>query len=152
LPDFQIIEARRWHVGQMVRILRKEHIAAAAKTGFGIHEQLAFAFNGSSAFRRAWLIDGKLAGLGGVIGTLSSGQGIIWLALSDQATKYPRAVVREAKAQIAEIMQTKSALFSTVAIHDKTALKFASFLGFEIDHNLTTEFGVGIIYRGDNGI
>lgn len=65
---------------------------------------------------------------------------------------YPRAVVREAAAQLAEIISTKHTLTSTVAIRDKKALRFASFLGFEVDHSLTTEFGVGIIDRSDHGL
>lgn len=130
MPQFEIIEAKPWHCGQMVRMLRQEHAAALAGLGVISHRELNARFE-ASTFRRAWLIDGKIAGLGGVVGTRLSLSGQIWLALSDEAMKYPTAVVRTAQSQIEEIMQTKRVLVTLLLDEDERAKKFAKFLGFE---------------------
>lgn len=129
MPTFQIIEARAHHCGQMARRLRIEHRAAIA--GINAHRELRDRFE-ASAFRRAWLIDGELAALGGVVGGALSTTGYIWLALSELALRYPVATVKEARRQLDEIMATKRELGTVIVPADKAALRFAVFLGFHV--------------------
>ncbi len=128
-PRFQIIPAKPWHCGAMVRRLRIEHRMAVAKLGLDSHRELSDRF-GQSAFRRALLIDGHLEALGGVTGSLLSGEGYVWLALSQCAARYPLALVREARAQLEQIMVTKRVLVTSVLDDDIAAKRFAIFLGF----------------------
>lgn len=128
-PVFQVIDAKPWHVGQMIRILRKQHQQAMAPLGVNGHRELRTAFDGSY-MRRAWLIDGKLTGLGGVVGQTLESVGRVWLALSDEARNYPIEVIKEARRQLAEIMRTKHELATTVLPEDAAAIRLACFLGF----------------------
>lgn len=84
----------------------------------------------ASSFARAWLIDGELAGLGGVVGQTLSSSGYVWLALSENAKKYPIAVIKEARRQIAGLMETKTRLTAKLLPNDRDARKFALLLGF----------------------
>ncbi len=132
MPLFTLTEAKPYHCGQMIRLLRKSHKNALIALGVDQHRQLRTCFDGS-AMRKAWLIDGKLAGLGGVLGTQLSSAGYIWLAVSEQATKYPVTMVKTARAQLSEIMQTKRLLIATIFEDDKPSARFAEAMGFTLD-------------------
>ena len=131
MTTFQMIEARPYHCGQMVRLLRIEHQQAVAHLGFSLHHELRDRFD-SSSFRRAWLIDGKLAALGGVTGGKMNGTGFLWLAISETARRYPVAIVKEARRQLAEIMLVKRELATTILNGDAAARRLAIYLGFHV--------------------
>jgi hypothetical protein len=129
MPRFETIEARPYHCGQIVRRLRREHRAAIV--GINAHQEIRDRFLASS-FRRAWLIDGELCALGGVVGGALSTVGYIWLVLSQRALDHPVAVVREARRQLDDIMATRHELAAVIIPQDKAALRFAIFLGFHV--------------------
>lgn len=128
MTSFRIIDAKPWHCGQMARLLRSEHAQAIAMIGIDSHKELREKF-AQSSFRRAWLIDGDLAGLGGVTGDALSAAGFVWLALSNKAMKYPIAIVKEAREQLDEIMEVKRELVTTIIDGDESSKRFAAFLG-----------------------
>lgn len=82
MTTFATIEAKAWHCGQMARKLRRAHAHAAARIGTDVHTSLTEMFQ-ASPWRRAWLIDGKLAALGGVAGPMMADSGFVWLALAE---------------------------------------------------------------------
>lgn len=128
-PQFEIIVAQPHHCGAMARKLRFEQQAAVLMLGLDTHRELRAAFD-NSGFRRAWLLDGRLAGLGGVIGPLLAPTGAVWLALTEEATLWPLAIVREARRQLEEISKFKHGLTTWMLDGDETARRFALFLGF----------------------
>ena len=130
MPVFEVIEARRHHCGQMARHLRSEQAEATARLGVHAHRQLVQVFDNSS-WRRAWLIDGRLAGLGGVEGPILSSTGVIWLAFTEQACRYPVAMVKESRRQLQEIMSLKRQIVTTLFENDSASRRFAVKLGFE---------------------
>lgn len=129
MPRFEIVEAKAWHCGAMSRLLRLEHQKAVAMIGLNSHRELRGMFD-DSTFRKAWFIDGKLSAVGGVTGPALSSYGIVWLAFSNAATKYPMAIIKESRRQIAEIMQTKRLLICTLVEGDEASERLAIFLGF----------------------
>lgn len=128
---FEIVPAKIWHSGQIIRQLREEHRYAAAWLGINSHQEIRDRFD-ASLFAKSWLIDGKLAAMGGVCGSVLSDEGFVWLALTEEAARYRYAAAREARRQIAEIMVVKRNLFTTLIPEDRTALRFAMRLGFEV--------------------
>lgn len=128
-PSFTIIPAKPWHCGAMVRRMRTEHASEVVRLGLDLHRELADRF-GASSFRRALLIDGHLEALGGVTGSALSGEGYVWLVLSQKAQRYPLALVRHARSQLEEIMATRRVLVTSVLDGDLAAKRFAIFLGF----------------------
>jgi hypothetical protein len=133
---FEIIEAKEHHCGQMARRIRWEHRIAVDRAGSGdrIHKELRSCFEQSS-FCRAWLIDGKLAALGGVTDTALSSNGMVWLVLTEEAKRYPVQIVKEARCQLRQIMQTKRELTTTILSGDAAAMRLAVFLGFHVSHD-----------------
>lgn len=145
MTTFEVVEARPFHCGPMIRALRKDHKAAFMALGHNrAHHELRTCFD-DSHFRRSWLIDGKLAGIGGVRGTLCSPVGYIWLALSQDATHYPIQIMREARAQIAEIMEVKRSLGTTILKADSASMRFAERLGFRPIEDVE-DWGVVMLY------
>ncbi len=128
-PCFQIVEGKAFHCRRIARVLRYEHQRHLFALNVDVVGELRSIFNGSY-YRRAWLIDGQLAGLGGVEGSWASTSGRIWLALSERATKYPVAIMRELKRQLEEISLTKKELFTTVIEGDTAAHRLAVHVGF----------------------
>ena len=89
MPVFEIIQAKSHHCGQMIRALRREQRDAFLMLGVDAHRHLRTCFE-ASYFTRAWLIDGKLSGLGGVFGSALSGAGALSLHIQRRsATSLP---------------------------------------------------------------
>ncbi len=151
MTTFQIIEGREHHCGAIIRKLRHEHRASVQLLGISAHGDLRKNFD-MSTFRKAWLIDGQLGAVFGVTGPLMTSHGYCWLAISEEGTKYPIEIVKETKRQFAAIMTTKRDLITTLLPEDRTALRFAHFLGFEQMHTTPVPYGNGRViamrYRG----
>jgi hypothetical protein len=129
MTQFVVKDAGRWHCGQMARQIRVDQAAGTRDLGFKTHEGIATAFAMSST-RKAWLIDGRLGALGGMIDTLGSGVGIIWLSITQDATRYPVTMFKTARAWLELFTENKSALRTTIVISDKASVEFANRLGF----------------------
>ena len=126
---FEIVEAKAFHVGAIARRLRPCHAAAMRAIGVDPHRALRNAFNESS-FCRTWLIDGHAAAIGGVSGPAAASFGCVWVALSHLATQFPRAALREARRNIAEMLETRHEVESAVLLADPVSWRFAQALGF----------------------
>lgn len=130
MTTFEIRDAKPWHVGSMVRIMRREQRDLTLGRGLDPHRELKARYD-DSAFRKAWMINGRLAALGGLTNSSMSSSGQIWLAVSESATHFPKAMVIEARTQLAKLLRTKRELVTTIAPDDPAAYRFARFLGFE---------------------
>lgn len=131
MTRFEVIEARPHHCGNIVRRMRSEHRAAIARTGMDAHRELRGIFD-VSMFRKAWLIDGRLAALGGVTGPALSPIGFVWVVMTNAALRYPIEIVKEISRQMQEIMTVKRELATTIIGGDDAALRMAIHLGFHV--------------------
>lgn len=129
MTTFEVVEAKPYHCGRIIRRLRDEQAKAMTRVGVNSHKELRERFD-ESFYRKAWLIDGKLAGIGGVAGMALSSTGYLWLALTEDAARHPVAMVREAKRQADEILRIKNRLMCSVVGENSKAYLFAVFLGF----------------------
>lgn len=129
MANFEIVEAKRHHLGTMSRRLRGAQKTALINLGVNVHRDMLTAFE-NSGFRKAWLIDGKLAGLGGVIGSSLASSGFIWLCLTEEAAKFPIAMIKEARRQLGLISEIHRELKTTLAQGDDVAARFARHVGF----------------------
>lgn len=132
MTTFKTVEMKAFHCGAIVKRLRFEHRVALARVGRDAHKELRSTFD-ESCIRRAWFIDGELAAVGGVTGSAASAMGYAWLALSEKATHYPVAILKEVQRQLAAIMVTKRELALTIIGGDEAAKRLAVFLGFHVE-------------------
>lgn len=126
---YTVVPASVRHLRPMSRQLR----AAACITlqGFGLDPRAALhrAFLASSYCRTA-LQDGKPVAMWGVKSVMLGDTAAVWLVLSEAVTSMPVAIVREARAELARVMETKREVAITVLPDDEAAIRFAVFLGF----------------------
>lgn len=124
------VEAKRFHCGRMARLLRREHAEILAASPRSIHQQLLDAFN-ASIVRRAWLLDGELVALVGMVGMLADDEGTIWLALSEQVSAArPIVVARTAQRFIDNMTRIRPVLTTDILSDDIKSRQLAAFLGF----------------------
>jgi hypothetical protein len=128
--SFSVKEGRRWHCGALVRKLRPEQKAVAVKLGADAHRNLWEAYR-RSGITRAWVSsEGRVLGLMGVLGPMLATDGMVWLALSEEATRYPIQIIKEAKKLLGWIMLFKHRLYADPFVADETSVRFAKRLGF----------------------
>ncbi len=125
-----IVPAKLHHCGILARFLRVEHAALLMRTNVPIHRELRDTFE-RSYYRRSAFVDGHLAGMWGCEGSLISSQGMVWLAMSQYAVKFPMTALRLAKREIDHLAKTKTELLTTLLPDDEPAHRLALFLGFE---------------------
>ena len=130
MPKFEVIDPKPYHCSLMARLLRDRHRDLLEKAGTNAHRTLRDSFDNSS-YRRMLLIDGKVGILGGVVGPAISSTGYLWVAISDEAKKYPVTLVRVIKREMAVIASTRLELTALVIFGDEKAQRFATFLGFD---------------------
>jgi hypothetical protein len=139
MTTFQIIEAKSRHCGQMARLLHGEGHAFTLNLGVvAAHQELRKCFD-TSSFKRAWLIDGKIAVLGGAMGSLMAPDGYLWLAVSALARRYPVEFIKESRRQLRALTISRRELAATVVNvdndQDRRDIRFATFMGFRISRD-----------------
>lgn len=139
---FHVRDAKRQDCGMIARRLREEHLEATVVLGLSNHREIRRCFD-DSWYAKAWLHDGELLGIGGVTGPLLSGEGLMWLAVSRQAAKFPIETVKEARRQVDFLSKIKRDLFCTLLPEDETAMRFANRLGFEQYSVTPIPYGAG---------
>ena len=126
---YAIREARRSDAGAIARKVCAGRWLAYQEAGMDIRRRLVDLV-GASPFARACLIEGRIVAMWGLAGTLLSPTGQVWLAVSPEAATYPRALLKEVRAQLIEMVRLKPEITTTVHTLDDTAIRFAEFLGF----------------------
>ena len=145
-----IREARWTDCGAMARKICQGRWLAYHHAGIDVRAKLRELW-GASIVRRTWLVDGRIAAMGGLTGSVLSRSGHVWLAVAPEAERQRFALVREAMRQCEEVARTKRELRTTVAEQDGTGMRFAKWMGFVEDvdedgHPLRMQIGESGIF------
>ncbi len=132
MTTFKVTEMRAHHCGQIVRRLRAEHRDALMRVGRDAHLELRATFDASS-YRRSWFVDGRLAAVGGVTGPSLAATAYAWMAITQEATRHPFALLREIRRELDAVMMVKRELAVTIIGGDEAAKRLAVFLGFHVE-------------------
>lgn len=131
-----IIEATRRHALRVAHHMEPALLARAEALGVDTRREL-IRFIGMSAFARCWLYRGRYLAVGGILGTLASSEGHLWLAIDREAREHPRAFIKAARVGIAEILVGYRRIYSFVQAEIERDVRFAEFMGFrlgEVEH------------------
>lgn len=126
---YSIVPASIRHVRPMSSRLRAAACVTLQGFGFKPREALRRAFV-DSYYSRTALVGNRPVAMWGVKGSLLDEAAMVWLVLSEEITQMPRAIVREARAELARVMLNKSEIAITVLPDDEAAIRFAVHLGF----------------------
>jgi hypothetical protein len=78
----------------------------------------------------SWFLDGKLMGMGGIIGTLVSNSVHVWIAVSQEGLRYPREFLTICNNGLSWLKTSHDEITATVMSHDETAVRYIRKLGF----------------------
>lgn len=134
MSDYLIVPASVRHIRPMSMRMRAAASRALDGYGFNPREGLRRAFISSFHCRTA-LIDGKPVAMWGVAGTLLNDSATVWLVLSDEVRRIPRAIAKEAKAELQRYVQNCPEISATVLPDDEASIRFALHLGFRGDND-----------------
>jgi hypothetical protein len=149
VTDYRLIDAKPWHCGQIVRALYAEQHAATVAMGTNnAHREMRLCFD-ASCIRKAWLIDDRLAALGGISGMTLASSGYIWLAVTKEARRHRFAFVREARRQLAAVMTIKREITAAIIQGDKVGYRFALFLGFHFARDKSAKMPGTLLMKYD---
>ena len=124
-----IVEANPTHIAQVCRAQPRDALRFAADHAINPRAEMRRLMN-MSAWRRAWIHDGKCLAVGGVIGTILSSDGIVWLSIAEDGFRLPVAIVKEARAALRGLLRTYRRLTAVIVADDAKSLRFAASLGF----------------------
>ena len=134
MTGYSVVPTSVRHIKPMSRDLRAAACVTLQGFGFKPREALHRAVLASYYCRTA-LKDSKPIAMWGVKGPLLADTAVVWLVLSDEVTRMPLAIVREARAELAKVMENKKEIAITVLPDDAAAIRFAVFLGFHDREN-----------------
>jgi len=126
---YTVVPGSVFHVKQLSRTLRPAACATLRQFGADPRRALHRAFIGSRTVRTA-LLDGFPAAMWGTTGPALCDHAFVWVALSQQAVRWPLAIVRRAREELAGMSGGLRCLYATVAPDDERAMLFARSLGF----------------------
>ena len=131
----EVVPAKRFHCGQMARHMRLGHRRCLERMGLDPHRITLTAFMASEKAHSVF-IDGKLAAMYGIAGSVVSPVGWLWGAVTQWGERHPIALSKLARERFTETVAGKLEILATVLGEDDAGQRFATFLGFHAGDGL----------------
>jgi hypothetical protein len=131
MANYTIIESEPHHFRMLVERLRDEDKAEIEAAGLSANKALWKSYR-SAMLRRTAFVDGEIAAMWGVSGTLMSNVGHPWLLTTPACEKVPFAYVREGKKHASEMLQLHPILSNFVDASYERAIRFLKLAGFDV--------------------
>lgn len=131
LPRYLIREATIADVYALARTLRERDRAECACYGVTPAAGLRASFR-AATIRRCAVIEGEIAAMWGAAGVALGYSAHAWLMTAPVIEKLPVAFIREARREVALMLQTHQRLEGEVAVDYPQAIRLLEVLGFTI--------------------
>lgn len=131
--NWKIVECDPCHLRAVARALRAGDAAELAAYGEGSPMRVVWKSWRASIIRKAMLIDGEPAVIGGVVGSMLGAEGMPWLLTTSAVERAPIAFVRAARQEVLAAAEAYPLLANYVHAPYKRAVGFLQVLGFTID-------------------
>lgn len=128
---YEIVDLTAQHVRHIASRLREGDRREVQCTGLKPIRTLMNSFQ-SSHYRKAFFVDGQLAAIGGCTGGLLSPVAHPWLMTTSAVEKVPLTFVKQARREIAQMLEKHSLLRNYVDARYDAAIGFLEILGFQI--------------------
>lgn len=138
---YEIIPGSVRHIRALSNDARPAACMTLRQFGSDPRRALHHAFVQSQYVRTA-MIGGKPAAMWGTGGNLLSQHAYIWATIGMGAVRYPLAVVRRARKELAELCSDGLELRATVIKEDDRALLFAETIGFRASDEFAAPEGM----------
>lgn len=124
-----IVDAERNHAVQLARALRDGDKIEIAAGGLTERKAVWRSYKQSVLCKTAF-VDGEIAAMWGLGGTLMSMRGNPWLLTTSAVEKYPMDFAREARKAVREMLTIRPILFNYVLASYEHAVRFLQIIGF----------------------
>ena len=141
----EIVDATRAHVRELVRCMRDEDRAEIEDLGENVRHTV-HRLHRDSIFSRAALIDGAVAAVWGLEGTMLSDEALPWLFTTPTVERAPLTFLRVAQAEAAHMMIGRNRLISRVAASYERSVRLFEMVGFVMGPP-TPSPPHGVLYR-----
>lgn len=128
---YEIVESERCHIDAMVKAMREEDAAEAVAMGLRPRAALGRSFR-KGIMRRTAFIDGDIAAMWGLCGTLLSNEGTPWLVTTKAVERLPIAFIKEGRREVAAMLSIRPILSNIVPASYGRAVELLHMLGFMI--------------------
>jgi hypothetical protein len=128
---YAIIPATHAHCRALVLTLRPEDRAEVDSAGIPARHLVAQLYRGSYR-RETAVVDGEVAAVWGMRGSLIGTSVEMWLMTTPAVARLPIAFFREARRILAEVLETKHVVVSRCGAEYHAAIRFFRMLGFDI--------------------
>lgn len=137
MTDYEIVPATGLHVGPLIGNLG---VQADQLTVRGIRpRRLVRGFLAASIDCETALLGSKPVAMWGFVASTLSAEATVWLCLSDSVRSRRLAIIREARRRLLKALDVFAVIHGSVAVGDDRSLRFARFLGFEVDEGTIVE-------------
>lgn len=130
---------------RLARVLRDEDRQEIVGHGREPRELLRWLCQ-DSVYARSGFVDGQIAAMWGMQGTMIGSIGVPWLFTSPAVENVPLAFYRESRREIGEMMTTRTRLETTVLSGYTRSIRLFTLLGFHVGERETVGLG-GSRYR-----
>ncbi|MEO6779424.1 MAG: hypothetical protein ABI196_00630 [Bradyrhizobium sp.] len=132
MTTVEIIDATPEHIEPLAALMDGADRGVKLARGLEPSRVLRKAF-GESCYCRVALVDGEIAGMWGLGGTLLASESHVWLTLTPKArARGASLIVSTARDELRKMFQTRDRLFTTVAAEDRRAVRWLQFWGFDL--------------------
>lgn len=130
---WQIVDADPCHLRALARTLRSADAAEVAAYGSGSAMKVIWHSWKRSTIRKTVLVDGEVAAVGGVVGSLMGGKGMPWLLTSPAIERMPVTFARELRREVAGALAAYPELENYVHAPYRRALRLMEWAGFVVE-------------------
>jgi hypothetical protein len=143
--NYEIREAALRDALRLAKVLRDEDRLEITGDGFEPRDLLVWLCR-DSIIARTGLIEGEIAAMWGLQGSMLGSVGVPWLFTSPKIRTMPLAFYRESRREIAEMMVTRRRLETRVLSSYSHSIRLFTLLGFHVGTEETVGAG-GARYR-----
>lgn len=138
---YHVVPASVRHIKPLAETLRPAACETLARFGLDARRGLLTTFR-ASRYRRTAIIQGRPVAMWGTHGGMLSDHAELWAAFTTEAVRFPLAIVRGARKELAALTEGGIWLYAKVSKDDEKALLFAETVGFRVSSDLIAPEGM----------
>lgn len=129
--NYIIVDALPGHVNMLVERLREADAQECHDIGLAPKKAIWHSFR-RSFIRKAAFVDGEIAAMWGICGTVLGPLGDLWLMTTPAIERAPFAFIREAKAEVALALELFPRVRGILSCDYTGAVRLVKLLGFKL--------------------
>lgn len=136
-PEIIITDTVPLHLRLMADAMSGDSMKVAENMGFTPLKALWNSYRNSLICRTAF-IEGRIAAIWGLSGTIFGNIGQPWLILTPETQEYPMRVAFRYRKELKNMLQMFNILEEFVPVENNSSIRMLELMGFKVDKNIIT--------------